>query len=265
MSTTLVDRTAIVTGASRGIGKQIALELGRLGANVVVAARTVTPRRQLPGTIFETVEGIEALGGKALAVAADMAKEDDLDRLVAATVERFGGVDLLINNAAATAGKAWGAPLLELSRQDWQQQFDVNLNAPFTLIRAVAPIMAGCGGGRIINLTTGAHGGDSDGAALGIATPLAYPASKAALDQFCVSVAAQLRTMGVSITNLHPGFVRTEMVDLMARAGVDASAAISMDIPTSALRYLAICDDPFQYSGQILFAEPLVASLVLNL
>jgi NAD(P)-dependent dehydrogenase (short-subunit alcohol dehydrogenase family) len=258
VSESLSGKIAIVTGASRGIGKQIALELGRLGANVVVAARTVSPRRQLPGTISETVDGIEALGGTALAVAADMAKPEDLDRLVAATVERFGGVDILINNAAATAGKAWGASLLDLSREEWQQQFDVNLNAPFTLIRLVTPIMARRGGGRIVNLTTGTHGGDEP--APGISTPLAYPASKAALDQFCVSVAPQLRAMQISITNVHPGFVRTEMVDLMVQNGIDASAAISMDIPTQAVRYLSTCDDPFEYSGKIVFAETLIAS-----
>jgi NAD(P)-dependent dehydrogenase (short-subunit alcohol dehydrogenase family) len=256
-------KTAIVTGASRGIGKQIAIDLGRMGANVVVAARTVEPRRSLPGTISATVDAIEAVGGQALAVRADMAVEADLDGLIAATLERFGAVDVLINNAAATAAKGWGAPISELSRDEWMFQFAVNLHAPYSLIKGVVPIMHAHGGGRIVNITTGTHRGGEELPAPGLTTPLAYPASKAALDQFCVSVAYQLRAVGIAVVNLNPGFVRTEMVDLMVEAGVDASESIGMDIPTRAVRYLVTCDDPFLYAGQILTAEDMVRDLKL--
>jgi NAD(P)-dependent dehydrogenase (short-subunit alcohol dehydrogenase family) len=252
-------RTALVTGASRGIGKQIAIELGRRGANVVVAARTVEARKRLPGTIGETVAEIEAVGARALAVQADMASESDLARLVDSAVECFGHIDLLVNNAAATSGKAWGAPLLDLTREDWMHQYAVNLHAPYTLIRAVAPIMDAHGGGRILNLTTAGHDADSAREPTpGLPVPLAYPSSKAALDQFCISVSPQLRAMNISITNLHPGFVRTEMVDLMVDAGLDAGSAIPMDVPTRALAYLATCDDPMAYTGRVLAAEELV-------
>src|SRR5215218_3160244 len=152
-------QVAIVTGASRGIGKQVALELARRGATVVVAARSVERHRRLPGTIGETVDQIEQAGGTALAVQADMASADDLERLVETARQRFGRIDLLVNNAAATATKTWGLPLLELSRADWIAQYDVNLHAPYTLMRAVVPVMRDGGGGRIINLTTGAHTG----------------------------------------------------------------------------------------------------------
>ena len=258
----LAGKTALVTGASRGIGKQIAIELGRLGASVVVAARTVEARKRLPGTIGDTVEAIRAVGAEALAVQADVAVADDLERLVAAAVERFGRVDILINNAAATAGKSWGAPLLELTREDWMDQYAVNLHAPFTLIRAVVPIMQAHGGGRIINLTTGTHGVE-DTPTPELPTPLAYPSSKAALDELCRLVAPQLRALGVSVVNLHPGFVRTEMVDLMIEAGLDASEAIAMDIPTRALAYLATCPDPMVCTGLVLEAAPLLHSLGL--
>lgn len=256
----LKGKTALVTGASRGIGKQIAIELGRRGAAVVVAARTVEARRRLPGTIGETVEAIEAIGAEALAVQADVAVEQDLDRLVREATERFGTVDILVNNAAATAGKSWGAPLLELTRAEWMAQFDVNLHAPFSLMRAVVPIMQAHGGGRIINLTTAGHGGD-EAPASGLPVPLAYPASKAALDQLCRSVAHQLRPLGVSVVNLHPGFVRTEMTDLLAEAGIDTSQAIPIDIPTRALAYLATCPDPMEHTGQVLEAESLLKSI----
>src|SRR5690348_16239637 len=100
----VIDRTAIITGASRGIGKQIAVELGRRGANVVVAARTVEPHRRLAGTIRETVAAVEAAGGQALAVRTDLREPAEIEELVERAVARFGGVDVLVNNAADTSG-----------------------------------------------------------------------------------------------------------------------------------------------------------------
>jgi len=258
----LQGKTALVTGASRGIGKQIAIELSRRGASVVVAARTVEPRKRLPGTIGETVEAIESGGGTALAVAADMANPEDLEHLVAVTVERFGRVDVLVNNAAATAGKAWGASLADLTREEWMEQYAINLHAPYTLTRAVVKVMAGHGGGRVLNMTT-RHGQAGVDEPPELSTPLAYPSSKAALDQFCISVAPQLRPLGVAIVNIHPGFVRTEMVDIMDEQGFDAGRSIAMDVPTRAVAYLATCDDPMAYTGKILSAEHLVQELAL--
>jgi NAD(P)-dependent dehydrogenase (short-subunit alcohol dehydrogenase family) len=251
--------TVIVTGASRGIGKQIAIDLARRGMQVVVAARTVEPRRRLPGTIGETVGLIEETGGVALAVQADLAVAADLDRLVTTAQQRFGRIDVLINNAAATSGRSWGAPLLELTRDEWMAQFDVNLHAPYSLLRAVVPIMREQGGGRVINLTTSAHGAAEP--VPGLPVPLAYPASKAALDQLCRSVAGQLRPFNVAIMNVNPGFVRTEMTDLLAEKGVDASAAIPVSVPTRAIAHLATCDDPMSYTGTVVTAQELVDEL----
>jgi NAD(P)-dependent dehydrogenase (short-subunit alcohol dehydrogenase family) len=270
MPTDLHDKTVIVTGASRGVGKQTAIRLGGLGANVVIAARTAEPRRMLPGTIGETLAAIEATGAKALAVQADMANADDLERLVSSTVDAFGGVDVLINNAAATGGRSWGAPLLELSRDDWLWQYAVNIHAPFSLTKAVVPIMQSRGGGRVINVTTGspevlAQSGQAPPPeplprqeALGTA-PLAYTSSKAALDRFCAVVAPQLRPLGVSIVNMHPGGVHTELVDILVERGFDASNMIPMDVPARALAFLATCDDPMQFTGRLFTAEGLVA------
>src|SRR5947209_17107822 len=100
----LKESTAIITGASRGIGKQLAVELGRRGANVVVAARTVEPHRRLPGSIGETVEAVKAVGGDAIAVQMDLAVPDDIEALGREAIERFGGIDILVNNAADTSG-----------------------------------------------------------------------------------------------------------------------------------------------------------------
>jgi len=271
----LSGRTVIITGASRGIGKQTAIMLGSRGANLVIAARTVEARRNVPGTIGDTLAEIEATGARAAAVQADMANPEDLERLVAIAVETFGGVDVLINNAAATGSRAWGAPLTDLSREDWIWQYAVNLHAPFTLAKAMVPIMSARGGGRILNVTTGsqevlrqagveAAGGNAGHVQEVIGTaPLAYTSSKAALDRFCGVVAPQLRQFGIAITNMHPGAVHTELVDVLATRGYDTSNMIPMEIPAKALTYLASCDDPMAYTGRLLVAEKLVADLGL--
>ena len=101
----LTDKVAIVTGASRGLGRQVATELARRGATVVVAARTVDARRTLSGTIAETVASIEQNGGRALAVQCDVAEPADLRRLVAETIAAFGRIDVVINNAADMVGQ----------------------------------------------------------------------------------------------------------------------------------------------------------------
>ena len=106
----LSGKVAIVTGASRGSGS-VVLFLARRGVTVVVAARTVEPRSTVPGSIGQTVAEIESLGAKALAVATDLSKEEDLKCLVQTTIEHFGGVDILINNAAVTLGHSWVAPI----------------------------------------------------------------------------------------------------------------------------------------------------------
>src|SRR5580700_3952319 len=137
----LAGKVVIITGASRGVGKQAALDFARRRANVVLAARTVKAHDNLPGTIGETLQQIQASGGQAIAVATDLAKEEDLKRLVDTAVNRFGGVDILINNAAATTGDIWGKPFLELTREEWLYQFAVNTHAPFTLTQLVVPIM----------------------------------------------------------------------------------------------------------------------------
>jgi NAD(P)-dependent dehydrogenase (short-subunit alcohol dehydrogenase family) len=204
-------KVAIVTGSSRGIGKQAALALAQRGARLVVTARTVEASgSELPGTIGQTVKEIESLGGEAVAVAADLSNEQDLEQIVGTAIDRFDGVDILVNNAAVTVGYNWSAPLLEMPRADWLHHFAVNLHAPFTLAQRCVPSMEARGGGRIINVTTGSaeahrlveepnpassikyYSGDASG---GIPAPgasmnipalwsPAYFASKRALDRF---------------------------------------------------------------------------------
>jgi NAD(P)-dependent dehydrogenase (short-subunit alcohol dehydrogenase family) len=260
----LTGKVVVITGASRGVGKQAALDFAKRGAHVVLAARTVEVDAALPGTIGETLGEIEALGGQAIAVATDLAKEQDLQALIDAAVQRFGGVDVLINNAAATTGDIWGKPFAELTRAEWLYQFDVNLHAPFTLTQLCVPIMAARGGGRIINLSTGsgevfrqaeetpklaAVGGFS------LAVP-GYYSSKRALDRFGNCMAPEFHAQNIAIIGMHPGLVATELVAIRVKEkGLDPSVAVPMTVPARMLVYFAACENPAEYTGRLFWAE----------
>ncbi|MCW2523790.1 MAG: hypothetical protein JWO63_2125 [Frankiales bacterium] len=264
------DKTVIVTGASRGIGKQIAIELGRRGYNVVVAARTVTAHHRLAGSIGETVEAITAAGGQALAVQTDVRSVDSVADLVRAAVEAFGGVDVLVNNAADTSGGTPG--LTELKLEDWLAQLDTNLHGPLRLMQAVVPEMRKRGGGTIINLTSGAGDlvdttgdagadGGSELAVLG-GERLAYAASKAALNRLGNALSAELAADGIALVSVDPGFTRTELVELMGDKGiVDAELAVPMSTPMRAVVQLITTDEGMRLRGQIVRASEYVEAL----
>lgn len=270
----LAGKVAIITGASRGVGKQNALDFARRGANVVLAARTVDPENTLPGTLGETLKVIEAMGGEAIAVQTDLAKEEDLKRLVDAAVERFGGVDILVNNAAATTGEMWQNGFLGLSREDWLYQFDVNTHAPFTLMQLVVPIMEARGGGRIINVTTGS--GEvfrqvEEPAALesngefSLIVP-GYFASKRALDRLGNVIAPDLARRNIFVVGMHPGLVATELVAIRVREeGLDDSVAVPMTVPSRMICYFASCENPSEYTGRLFWAERELADMGIEL
>ena len=270
----LTGKVVIITGASRGVGKQAALDFARRGAHVVLAARTVEADSTLPGTIGETLRQIEEQGGQAIAVATDLAQEADLKALVDAAVARFGGVDVLINNAAATTGDIWGKPFLELSRAEWEYQFAVNTHAPFTLTQLCVPIMARRGGGRIINLSTGSgevFRQPEELPKLGavgsfsLAVP-GYYSSKRALDRFGNCMAPELHAMTIAVIGMHPGLVATELVTIRVREkGLDPSVAVPMTVPARMLVYFAACENPFEYTGRLFWAEREMAAMAIGL
>ncbi|KHK90265.1 SDR family NAD(P)-dependent oxidoreductase [Novosphingobium malaysiense] len=260
----LTGRVVIITGASRGVGKQAAIGFARRGAKVVLAARTVEADASLPGTIGETLQEIEMLGGQAIAVATDLAEEADLKRLVAEAVDRFGGVDILVNNAAATTGDIWGKPFMALTREEWLYQFAVNVHAPFTLTQLCVPIMEKRGGGRIISLSTGsgevfrqAEEPPKLGAVgqFSLAVP-GYYSSKRALDRFGNCMAAEFYAKNIAIIGLHPGLVATELVAIRVREkGLDPSVAVPMAVPARMIIYFSACEDPWEYTGRLFWAE----------
>ena len=194
-------KIAIVTGASRGIGKAIALGYAREGATVVVAARSETaPNERLPGSIHETVDQIEALGGRALAVRCDVTDEASVNAMVETVLSRFGRVDVLVNNAAVD----FPSKVADMPLRRWEVVFRVGLTGPFLCSRAVLPAMIAQRGGSIINITSQA-GSERGSGTVGYSA--AYAATKAGLDRFTWALAAEVGRHNIAVNAVMPSKV----------------------------------------------------------
>jgi NAD(P)-dependent dehydrogenase (short-subunit alcohol dehydrogenase family) len=206
MTGELDGRTVIVTGASRGIGRALALGLAARGAAVVCAARTVTDDPGgLPGTITATASAITRAGGRASAVRCDVGRADDLRALVDQTLDRFGRVDVLVNNAMAPTR----ASFEDLSADAWDGSMAANVRSLFVLTKLVVPPMTAQGGGSIVNISSGG----ADHAATAAMPPgfLAYSVAKAAMERFTTALAPELAGRGITVNALRPGAVKTEL------------------------------------------------------
>jgi 3-oxoacyl-[acyl-carrier protein] reductase len=190
----LQGQVAIVTGASRGIGREIALLLAAEGAQVAVNyASSSTAADQV-------VAEITAMGSQAIALQADVSKADQVDALIAAVMEKWGRVDILVNNAGITRDTL----LLRMKPEDWQAVIDLNLTGVFLCTRAVSKIMLKQRTGRIINITSVAGQMGNPGQAN-------YSAAKAGVIGFTKTVAKELASRGVTVNAVAPGFIETDM------------------------------------------------------
>jgi NAD(P)-dependent dehydrogenase (short-subunit alcohol dehydrogenase family) len=201
----LEGKVVVVTGASRGIGKGLALGLARLGASVVCAARTVSEEPGgLPGTIHATVDAIRAEGGDAIAVRCDIGNADDIARLVDTTVAERGRLDVLINNAMTSTRGLFA----DATPDQWDESMRINVRSLFVSAQAVVPAMAANGGGSIVNISSGAADHNT-----GPYMPpgyLIYTVAKAALERFSTALAPEVSSLGVAVNALRPGAVKTE-------------------------------------------------------
>lgn len=189
------DRVALVTGASRGIGREIALALAKRGAHVAVNYATQAEGAEA------VADEIRALGRKAIVVQADVSSSADVDRLVAAVNAELGPIAILINNAGIL-----GAPAsVPATEEDWSRVLAVNLTSVFLMTEAVKEQMIALGWGRIINLSSVA-------ARLGARTGVAYTASKAGLEGLTRGYAHQLARTGITVNALAPALIMTDML-----------------------------------------------------
>ena len=189
----LIEKVAIITGASAGIGRAIAERLAQEGATVVVNYGKSADKAK------QVVAGIEAKGGKAVAIQADMSKIADVRRVVRETVQRFGRLDILVNNAGMFTFK----PLVETTEQEFDQIFSLNAKGPYFAMQEAAKVIADRG--RIVNIST-------DGTHIGFAGATAYLGSKGALEQFTKGLAHELASKGITVNTVSPGYTDTAMM-----------------------------------------------------
>lgn len=191
----LEGKVAIVTGGSRGIGKQICLTFAREGAAVVVAARTEKEgQSRLPGTIHQTVDEIHAFDGKAIPVKTDITVDEDVERMVQRAMEEFGRIDILVNNAAANINST----IADLPIKRWDLMMRVNLRGTFICTKAVLPVMMAQRGGNIICMTSIA--------AKRRAPPgeVCYSITKAGIELFCWGLAQEVKEYNIAVNDLYP-------------------------------------------------------------
>ena len=193
----LTGKKALVTGSSRGIGRGIALALARQGADVAINYRSSKEKAEA------VVEEIREMGCNSLAVQADVSQKDQVEKMVAETVEKFGKIDILVNNAGIAVFK----PFDQLTEEDWDETLAVNLKGQFLCMKAVVPIMEKQKWGRIINIASIASGG----VGVGFPNLAHYCASKGGVMALTEELALELSPRGINVNAIGPGVIDTDM------------------------------------------------------
>jgi len=276
----LEDRVAVVTGASRGIGKSIATAFAAEGARVAVVARTELQwDARMPGTVHETVAQIEAAGGQAVAIPADLANPEDVEAIIDRAKAALGPIDILINNAALTipgrppkagaAGRSTSTSTVDQPRagsgvgrnsflsfplKGFRLHFEIGLFATYRLMQLALPDMIEAGRGSIVNISSlaGFIPGEGPYERAGAPGPIAYGGNKAAIHHLTQSVAIEMQPLGVAVNVLSPSEPVITPGNLVAAAG-ETNFASPEDFAEATIR-VALAD-PNTTTGQLLWSE----------
>jgi NAD(P)-dependent dehydrogenase (short-subunit alcohol dehydrogenase family) len=259
MMTTLTGKIAVVTGASRGVGRGVALGLGEAGATVYVTGRSTgagRPEENLPGAIAGTAAAVTAAGGMGIALPCDHRRDEDVEAAFGRVLREDGRIDILVNNAwggyeyidGVDGAFTWLNPFWEQPRWRWDAMFQAGVRAAFVASAIAARAMVAQGSGLIVNI--------SYWAAQTYMNNLMYGVAKAATDRLAADMAYELRPHNVAAVSLYPGLVRTERV-LRNAQYFDMSNAESPQFSGRAVAALAGDPDVMSKSGQVLVAAAL--------
>jgi citronellol/citronellal dehydrogenase len=247
-------RRALVTGASRGIGAAVALQLAADGADVAIVARSVEPHERIAGSLNETADRIRQLGSRCIVIGADLSNDEDRSRIVPEAIEGLGGVDILVNNAAAAIYQ----PPETYSLKHRRLSMEVNYHAPADLMQALVPHLAEAGGGWIVNLTSSAANHTSGppfvvGVQIGL-----YGATKAALNRLTNAMGASLHGTGVRVNAVMPrAAVLSEGADMLVGDLLRPDQMESMESMVEAV--LRLCECGPECTGQVYVSLDLLA------
>ena len=224
-------KVAIITGASKGIGRALGLRFGREGAAVICAARSAD-------LVKETAEQVKAAGGRALAVVCDAAVEDDVRRMVAAGVKEFGKIDTLVNNAGDGGPTK---PVQDYTMEDWRYTIDSCLTSSYLCTRFVVPEMIRCGGGAIVNISSGAG-------RRGLPYRIGYCSAKAGQVGMTYGMALELAPHGIRVNCVAPGAVEGDRIDRVIAGqaqvrGVSVEQMRKAFVERSPLKRMVTADD----------------------
>lgn len=244
----LKERVALITGASRGIGREIALTFAREGAQVALVAKSMRPQPKLPGTLPEVAREVQEIGGEALTCQCDVRDEEAILLTVQETLNRFGKIDILINNA----GALWWRPVLETPTKRLDLIMNINIRAAFILSREVLPSMIGNGWGHIVNMSPAVDLKKLPGFT-------GYFISKYGMTMLAQGLAGEVRDKNVAVNALWPvtaidtAAVRNYQVgseELWRKPSILADATLEL-----------VCKNPSEMTGQALTDEEVLRSV----
>jgi len=256
----LQGKVALITGASRGIGRELALQLAKEGADIVVAARTQQAGESpYSGTIGDTADKVRALGRRALAVKADLSVPQDVVAMCQKAIEEFGHVDILVNNAAhMDIAQGHYTPFLDFTLEQWNKFVAINVTASFITCKQLVPYMIKQGGGLIICSTSSAGVRDIPGLPGKGSTSVGYPTTKAALNRFVLALAKELKPHNIPMVAVDVGSTIVERRTVGKVAEWFGPGDHPPELPAKVMWYLSTCPNPMWYTGKVLVATDFV-------
>ena len=245
----LEGKVAVVTGASRGIGKGIALGLGEAGATVYVTGRSIKEgAAPLPGTIGATADEVSRLGGHGIAVQVDHGVDAEVVNLFRQVREEQGGLDILVNNVFKVPDlPVWSGDFWKHPVSIWDDMVGIGLRSHYVASHEAIPMMIGRGGGLVVNVSS--RGG------AGYTFSVAYGVGKAGVDRLAADMAVELKDHGIACVSIWPSAVKTEFIleqVALGKAEIDPARAQSPQLSGRAVVALALDPDLMKKSGEVL-------------